>query len=52
MFDQTEIKILNNVYEELRFKRTKDIIDQSHKEKGWIENEKKKDDISLSEVCF
>jgi putative zinc finger/helix-turn-helix YgiT family protein len=52
MFDQAEIKILNNVYEELRFKKTKDIIDQSHKEKGWIENEEKKDDISFQKYAF
>lgn len=52
LFDKTEILILNYVHDNLRYKKTKEIIDQSHFEKGWIENKENKVDISYQKYAF
>ncbi|HMQ70462.1 MAG TPA: DUF4065 domain-containing protein [Ignavibacteria bacterium] len=52
LFNKTEILILNYVYDNLKYNKTKDIIEQSHFEKGWIENEEGKDDISYQKYAF
>jgi hypothetical protein len=44
--------VLNFVKEKLRYKKTPDIIELSHKEKGWIDNVKEKGIISYQEYGF
>lgn len=52
LFSQKEFKILKKVYDDLRYKKTEEIIELSHREKGWIENEKSSKDISYQEYAF
>ncbi|NOZ36015.1 MAG: DUF4065 domain-containing protein [Chlorobi bacterium] len=43
IFTETELKTLNIIAEKFRnIKNTKEIVDISHKEKAWLDNEKKK----------
>lgn len=51
-FDNPELRILIDVYENLRYKKTEAIIELSHKEKGWLENEKGSKDISYQKYAF
>ena len=52
LFTQKELKVIKKVYDDLRYKKTEEIIELSHKEKGWIENEKSSKDISYQEYAF
>ena len=46
LFSETEIEILNEVCNIFKETSTKDIVDLSHKEKAWIENQVQKSTIS------
>jgi len=52
VFCENELKVLKFVKDMLRRKRTPEIIDLSHKEKGWINNVKVKGIISYQEYGF
>lgn len=45
LFSRKEIEILNLIYEKFKDTSTQNIIEQSHKEKAWLENEKTKKQI-------
>jgi hypothetical protein len=46
LFDLHELKAMKDVVVNFKNKSTKDLIEISHKEKAWLENEKKKELIS------
>lgn len=46
LFDETEMEILKNVAKRFKCKSTADIIDISHRERAWTENEKARGLIS------
>ena len=53
LFEQIELKILREVYDRFKIiKKRKQSLTKSHKEKGWIENEKKSEDISYQKYAF
>lgn len=51
-FSQKELKILSDVYANLKYQNTQAIINLSHEEKGWLENEKGCKDISYQKYAF
>lgn len=52
LFNQSELNIMNAVYNTLRYEKTDSIIDLSHQEKGWIENQKSASGISYQKYAF
>ncbi len=46
LFDEQELKALKDVATKFKGKNTTDVIDISHKEKAWLDNEKKKELIN------
>lgn len=46
LFTEQELSILNEVARKFKDTNTGDIVEISHKEKAWIDNEKQKDEIS------
>ena len=52
LFDSTELEVLNEVAKRFEDTSTQDIIEISHKERGWKENEKERKLISYQEYAF
>lgn len=52
MFNGMELSILEKIAETFKNTSTSDIIDFSHKEKAWIENEKERKIISYKDYAF
>lgn len=46
LFSEAELKTMNEVAKRFAGKKTSDIIELSHQERGWLENEKNRDLIS------
>lgn len=51
-FSKEEIEILNQVIEKFGPLRTSDVVELSHEERAWIENEEKRELISYSKYAF
>jgi uncharacterized phage-associated protein len=52
LFNETELSILNQVAEKFKNISTADMIEYSHKEKAWVENEKERRLISYKDYGF
>lgn len=52
LFTELEIKVLDEVAIKFKDASTTEMIDISHQEKGWIENEKDREIISFKEYAF
>lgn len=52
LFTENELESMQNVLDVFKYKKTNDIVDLSHKEKAWIENEKEKKIISYQDYAF
>jgi len=51
-FTEEELKTMNAVAKRFAGKKTGDIVELSHKEKGWLENEKNRDLISYKYAFY
>ncbi len=52
MFTEAELAVLNEVIKKFKSKTSAEIVDLSHKEKGWLANEKKHEIISYQKYAF
>lgn len=52
IFNETELEVLRKVAKEFRTMSTKGIIEYSHQEKGWKENEQERSLISYQDYAF
>ncbi|MEO8209482.1 MAG: hypothetical protein ABI840_02890 [bacterium] len=52
LFNKYELRILTSVLKKCEFEPTEKIIDISHEEPGWIENEKHRSDINYQKYSF
>ena len=52
LFTKNELESLQNVLDGLQYKKTKEIVNISHEEKAWIENQKDKRIISYQDYAF
>lgn len=52
LFTPNELETMQNVLDVFKYKKTNEIVDLSHEEKAWIENEKEKRLISYQDYAF
>lgn len=52
IFNESELKVLNEVYERFKNMSTEDLVELSHKEKGWIEENNKRGIISYQKYGY
>lgn len=52
LFTKNELETMQNVLDVFKYKKTNEIVDLSHEEKAWIENEKEKRLISYQDYAF
>lgn len=52
LFTKNELETMQNVLDAFRYKKTNEIVELSHQEKAWIDNEKQKRIISYQDYAF
>ena len=52
LFNEVELKVLEDITEMFKYKNTKEIVDISHLEPAWIDNKDTRNIISYNKYAF